>query len=561
MANTTNSLSDLNNNGYKFNRLLTSEQINDTYSLQSQIEKTKNERTALEAQLIGANSAKKQNINRRINSSNQKLNELESKLNNVANNIGDYGNIGNSSIFDRDALIDFGRFINNDGSIKPNWIEYNLKDKTVVNSESNPFILNNTSPINTPVLYNDSSINNIDGLSVPNLVKWSEKYPALQLRNQDFVFCKKLGYYSNNKLIILRRFKGGVPDNLFDYHNPSQKVEFTQPLSTMITWLNPDDNIIDMKFNEEWEVNKQGFVEVLKNSINDFQSSKTSDNKETNISGFSDMITSLAFDKFLGQKQDGTKFTRSISGNPNLIKQAQKRTTGGEGLNSEITFTLSFEYEMRFINGIDPSIVMLDLMSNAMRMGTSESEFRYQFEIPDKIKSFINGDSSNAFNIFSESIKVLYADLQKFTTDTMNDISEFFNDPIGNLNKIINESANSTVDYIFSRYREALKSALSVDTGVESGIWHVQIGNPKAPIISCGDLIIKSSKLSLGNEFGYNDFPNSFKVEYTLTSARPRGRQELSRIFNSGRGRYYVYPNAKQNPDFDQYEPIITKSK
>jgi len=113
--------------------------------------------------------------------------------------------------------------------------------------------------------------------------------------------------------------------------------------------------------------------------------------------------------------------------------------------------------------------------------------------------------------------------------------------------------AKNFLEYIISRYREELKSSLAVDTGLPSGIWHVSIGNPKMPIISCGDLIITSSKLKLGKEFGYNDFPNSFEITYRLKSARERGRNELVRIMNSGRGRTYVYPEASDNPDYDMY--------
>ena len=63
----------------------------------------------------------------------------------------------------------------------------------------------------------------------------------------------------------------------------------------------------------------------------------------------------------------------------------------------------------------------------------------------------------------------------------------------------------------------------------------------------------KRDHKKLGKELGYNDFPNSFEVEYELESARERGRNELIRIMNSGRGRLYVYPNSTKNPDYDLY--------
>ncbi len=556
--NTNNSLSDLSNDGNnKFNRLLKDSDITKLSANQDTNASLDTENNGLRSKLQGAKN-------------NTEKNQLTSKIENNTNKINNNTNVSTSptgfdfdsnlSLFDRDAMIDYGRYLNADGSVKSNWKEYN--------KSNDEYLLNNTAKINSPVLFKDNSLfsnsNNPDfsneGLSIPKLITWSEKYPALQLRYQDFVYCKKLGYYPNNRLIILRRFKGGVPDNLFDYYRKdTAKVEFTQPLSTMITWLNPEDEIIDMEFNENWESYNSSFISTIKNSINSMLKKDTSsDGINVPTEGFEDLITSLSLDAFSNvnknfKREDGVPYTRSSLGNPNLINKAMRRKTGGDGLESNISFSLKFEYELRYINKIDPSIALLDLMSNAMRMGTSESEFKYNIPFlkeSDLIKGFVNGDISKATEMFEKNIKKFTDDLSKNLTDIINNTKTLVKNTV---DKGASGLLKNSVEYIVSRYREDLKASLSVDTGLPSGVWHVTIGNPKAPIISCGDLIISNSRLKLGKELGYNDFPNSFEITYDLQSARPRGRNELIRIFNSGRGRLYVYKQPTLNPDYDLY--------
>lgn len=546
--NTNNSLTDIANGGGKFNSLLdetnisnANKRLSDFTDPLSNLNSLIAERDELKKQYISSSDDfSKDLIEKRIE---EKTAEID-KIKNV--NITSLESDNNKSIFDRKALVDYGRSNGVSGYYDGIWNEYGKKNDV--------FITNNSKSINTPA-ETDLSLNEDTGLDPQGLITWSEKYPALQLRLQDFVYCKRLGYYPNNRLIVLRRFKGAVPDNLYDYHTPTSKIEYTQPLATMVTWLKPDDDIIKLEFNENWEKSNTGIVDVIKSALGE-KSGNSSFIEELG----SDLIMNSLIKSFVKTKEDGTTFDESNLGKPNLIKESQKHITDGKGLSSKINFELEFEYELRDINGIDPNIVMLDLMSNAMRMGTSESEFLYNIPFfTDKnstIRKFMNGDTESATKDFIDSVT-------KFTEEVEDNLKEFIkkgeealkslgnalSKPVETGGKIIKDSAK----YIFSKYREDLKSAISADTGIESGIWHVTIGNPKSPIVSCGDLIVTNSTLDLGKEFGFNDFPNSFKVKYSVSSARTRGRQEIARIFNSGKGRLYVYPNAKDNPDYNMY--------
>ena len=550
--NTNNSLSDLNNEGQQFNRALSGDELGNYTSNKpvTDDEKLKKEKVEL--------------INRHSSSQDEKEKaDIENQISENQNQISNLGETGlddeglsdMTSLFDNNAIIDYGRYINSDGTVAKNWKHYNSEDSISFTNNSE------ITKKNEAVRYKEDndSVDSDEGVSIPKLIEWSEKYPALQMKFQDFAYCKKLGYYPNNRLIILRRFKAGVPDNLFDYVNDSSKTEFNQPLSTMITWWKPDEEIGDMtfKFNENWTGYKMGLMDTFKAVASEVKGGAGSTStKPGEGAGANDLVTSLLSESLLTserfRKEDGVPYTRSSMGSPNLIHDAMVRQTGGDGLSSSVKFQLSFEYEMRDVNGIDPGIAMIDLISNCTRMGTSVGEFKYNIPAiknSTSVKALINGDINKALEAFKTELKGFTADLKNGFNEIIDGVKNLTtntSDTLGNL-------ANNAIKYIISRYRERLKGALSVDTGLPSGIWHVTIGNPKAPIISCGDLVIDSSTLKLGNELGYNDFPNEFKVTYSLGTARPRGRDELNRIFNSGRGRVYVYPEAKYNPDYDLY--------
>ena len=555
--NTNNSLSDLNNQGTPFNRNLRDDEISQE-GQSAEGDRIKNNDATIKA---NRDVLRDYELHEEDKIALEKGIEDREADNRFLKQTGIRDLADMTSLFNRNAIIDYGRYIKSDGSVEANWKHYN----STVDGKGLSFSPNSEiTAKNTPVKYKDNSLDSDDGLSLQNLIAWSEKYPALQLKFQDFAYCKKLGYYPNNRLIVLRRFKAGVPDNLFDYVNESGNLGYNQPLSTMVTWWKPDEEIGDMtfNFNEEWKTYDSGLMDTFKESLSNLTGGLLDnitggDSKTKKSAGANDLITALLSDKLTTnpdfRREDGTPYTRSGMGNPNLIYEAMVRKTGGDGLKSEVKFNISFEYEMRDINGIDPGIAMLDLISNCTRMGTTTAEFRYNIPIlkeSESVKALINGNVSKASKAFKEDIKKFTSGIKEiFTdvTDNLKNASITSGEGLGNI-------VSSGVEYIISRYRENLKAALSVETGLPSGIWHITIGSPKSPIISCGDLVLSSSTLKLGNELGYNDFPNSFKIDYTLDSARTRGRDELTRIFNAGRGRVYVYDKAIKNPDYDLYD-------
>ena len=271
---------------------------------------------------------------------------------------------GTKSLFSRNALIDYGRYINNDGTVFKDWKEYKKvtnKDIDNKNNNNTEFLLNNNRAINQPILWQTENIDDVDGLSIDNIIEWSSKYPALKLRYQDFAYCKRLGYFPNNRMIVLRRFKSGVPDNLFDYETDTGKSEFNCPLSTMVTWWTDEEDIgkMRMTFKENWSTYSQSILNTFSDAKADF-----------NVSGKESMLSKLGLNigesglevkKFSGAtsdtlinlflqsasqgnerliRDDGFPYTQSVVGNGGFVNDAMRKDTNGNGLASEIQFEL-----------------------------------------------------------------------------------------------------------------------------------------------------------------------------------------------------------------------------
>ena len=548
--NSNNSLSDLNNEGLDFNGYVSKDRENynnqkkseEGYIREIEAQKTKRANAKDEAEIHDIDS---------------EITILERDLDNLRSDSDYIQNLSYAnSMFDKTAYVDYARVYN----AKKNWKHYNSSEDK---NGDMIFGLNNENSLNQIVEGDIDEKVLAEGLSIRHLVQWSEQYPALQLRGQDFAYCKNLDTYPNNRLIVLRRFKNGVPDNLFDYATPEtiNDNNFLQPLSTLINWVKPNQEFLRMNFNENWEKYESSIMETLASTFG-----KDGIGGKISKEGFVNSVVSNGIvgifmdslgeaDKQFKQESGVNYLERNFEGNPNLIKSAKKRKTGGGGLNSKITFDLTFEYEMRYINGIDPGVAMLDLISNCMRMGTSTSEFR--FAIPalkenTAIKKAIEGNFSIEFEKVESAINAFTEKITKTVNTIIKKGKEELEDK--STSDILEDATNTALKFVISRYRENLKAALSVDTGLESGIWHVTIGNPKNPIVSCGDLILTNSSLSLGKELGYNDFPNEFSIKYDLESARERGRDELERVFNCGRGRIYTYNKASNNPDYGIYD-------
>lgn len=400
--------------------------------------------------------------------------------------------------------------------------------------------------------------------------------PTLKLSYADFLYCKKLGAYPNNRLVVLRRFAQPASDDIVE----SNEMNIHQsPISVMVTWFN--DFPMNIEFGEKWTKNSKGLItQILESGAElaggavggDSAVTKGLSGAASNSENIGNPWLSSLWYGFLSQQARNANIAVDFekilpNANPNLIREAKYRAP--TSIESKISFELNFEYVLRSLKGIDPHIAMHNIIANIIRMGTSTSVNVYprpdvssDANTTDVITDLANGRILNA-------IEGLLTQIRTFQRQIIENNSENNTNTVdGATNSTINDTSlpnaniaegnrNDTpkLENFFSRalslYRFKLIAAMQADTGLPSGNWHVTVGNPFNPIVAVGDLVIANQiKLDFGKELSYNDFPTEIKATVSLESARSRGAQELERIFNAGRGRIYVYPAKVMNPDY-----------
>ena len=408
--------------------------------------------------------------------------------------------------------------------------------------------------------------------SITSLIEYTkgEGMEAMRLTAADFAYLKNLGVYPNNRLIIARRFPAGVPNDLTSIKTP--------PMSTLISWVKDGDDFISVSYSEEWEDSPASFEDVLNDIGKDVQASKDQgDNKIGSL--VAGGLSSLPFPGFMEGIQNRVMKNMGLTdadignsplGNPNLIREAKMRKTlgkgeAGSGLRASFSIKMVVEYEQKFINGVDPTLVYMDIIQNALTFGTSESAFQFS-------SAFGTGTSGVIKDLISGDIGAIAGAIQKFVSSLLDAISEVGKDIIDALvnpptkkeetptsgkdlaNQVfgaIKKAFAATIGHVISKYKIKLIGISNALTGSNSTPWHVTIGNPKKPIFSSGDMLCKEVSLTVGKNLAFNDLPSYIKIEFTLENARSLGAQEIFNRFNTGRGRSYtrVGKSFVESPD------------
>jgi hypothetical protein len=98
------------------------------------------------------------------------------------------------------------------------------------------------------------------------------------------------------------------------------------------------------------------------------------------------------------------------------------------------------------------------------------------------------------------------------------------------------------------------------------GFWHLTIGNPHHPIMSMGNMILKSAQIEHYGPLGLDDFPTGLKVTCTLTRGKPRDIRDIEKLYMKGNDRIYspmgpkvfdMYKNAKEYKSGDKSRPLV----
>ena len=433
---------------------------------------------------------------------------------------------------------------------------------------------NNYNGITRKTLHN----NDVYDTSILNIVEKTAN-SAAALRPSDFAYLKNLGVYPNNRLIICRRFSGPQIDNIFGIKS--------SPRVVLITWRPPGDDFLDITFGEQWEAAAADFTDVINGIGQDILKMSPLGGaggelfNAIPLPGWSETLTRIVLAK-IGVYEQTAGGDRLPAGNPNLIKEAKRRKTvaqgePGSGLDCKVSIKVTVEYEQKFISGIDPTIVYMDILQNALRFGTSPSD-NYGLSggfgatiiaavknpklIITKVVSIlneaINTVKDTVINFFKEFVDEATkakaeadaalaaggeedpeeagepdrAELEKEAkekdkalkdaTDGQNAFTKFF------------ETIGTALSKTVNKYEEAVKGIVYALTGMPSTPWHVTIGNPLRPIFCSGDMYTTSVQLTMGSTLAFNDLPANIKIDFTLENARPWGLQEIMAKFNTG---------------------------
>ena len=423
--------------------------------------------------------------------------------------------------------------------------------------------------------------NDVYDTSVLNLIEKLAGTKAA-LRPADFAYCKYLGVYPNNRLVIARRFASPSEPNIMT------KDTGLGSFATLITWFGNDDDIpVTITFGEKWAEAKADFTNLLNSVGEDF--GRKADGMGLGellgkamgavpLPGFTE-IFQREFLKGIGLVEEGSGFP---TGNPNLIKEAKARTTvgygdAGSGLAAKISLKFDTEYELKFISGIDPTMVWMDIIGMVLRFGTSESaNYGLSKNFSAKIKKW----TANPNNLLSEMIVSIRETLKIVKEQVGIKIHEVWEEATKKAQELMLEETKddinasvveaggkaieedqSSIDKVLAKkvavasrklldkmvnigddvlagtilkYRTEVLGIVNALTGAPSTPWHITIGNPLRPIFCSGDMYTQDVSISFGPQLAFNDLPSSIKVSCTLENARNLGMQEIIARFNSG---------------------------
>ncbi len=414
--------------------------------------------------------------------------------------------------------------------------------------------------------------NDVYDTSILNLIEKLAGTSAA-LRPSDFAYLKKVGVYSNNRMIIARRFAGPMTDDIF--------AKGGLPLAVMITWRTEAEDFLEISFGEQWTEAKADFTALLNDMSKDFMGGNAGGiagaaADVVPLPGFTEILVRQVLTSIGVLNSAGDLLP---AGNPNLIKEAKRRKTvpqgeAGSGLNCTVSIKMDVEYEQKFISGIDPTIVFQDILANAVRFGTSPSSFYgLSAKFGQKIIEWANNPSqmiSDFVTAIKDGVttakdKIISEITEKFTeikeqakkTDEDSEVTDAPSPtPETNLQKAEREEKeeknaaqkllNSLVDFTTDagkavldatvrKYKVEIEGIVKALSGAPSTPWHVTIGNPLRPMFCSGDMYMNQDVVvTLGPTLAFNDLPSNIRVSFTLTNARPWGAQEIMGKFNTG---------------------------
>ena len=416
--------------------------------------------------------------------------------------------------------------------------------------------------------------NSVYDVSILNIIEKLAGTKA-SLRPADFAYLKNIGVLPNNRLMIARRFAAPSEDNIMV---PSKNE--LGSFATLISWIPENTDFLEFTFGEEWTDSEADFKTILTAlgediGLGNLGGMAGGAGGVLPLPGFTEIFQRQFLAK-LGLIEDTAK--NSIpAGNPNLIKQSKRRKVigygeAGSGLKTVINIKMVCEYELKYISGIDPTIVWMDLLGMIMRFGTSNSD---TYGLSKGAAAKLKGWANNPNKLISDAATALSNALTKIVDEIKAKVQEIYDkaialnadiasaDPVkpdpaeapnpqaadkelieaaktagdkfaDSIKAALSKFTTSALSGLLQKYRVKIIGVVNSLANLPSTPWHITIGNPMRPIFCSGDMLCETVTLTLGPNLAFNDLPSSIKVEFNLVNAKPLGLQQIMAKFNSG---------------------------
>lgn len=404
---------------------------------------------------------------------------------------------------------------------------------------------------------------------------YNENYPRLSYKAQDFLYCKYYKQIPVNHLITLRRFPLPVEDNIFDLSKSpgskdgntattSEAVDATQTAGvTAVTYMgekagNKLEDLLSMSYGLNWKEVKSE-MEDISSGDGGYTSqpfySKMGGIGRATADTFKGITSRQKFASQLNSTGDkiGTTYANFVIGPVNVIDSTMIRE---RGLKFSQDMKLTFEYELKSLNYVNPKIAMIDLISNMLTMTHNNGQFfgggqRYY------------GSAGAVASQFGDINKLKQGDFSGYIGSVVTDVETGFKNVFGGgtgefnldngldgllkvgktlLGNMLGGFLSENVGAVSGT--QATKALISAEP---TGDWHVTVGNPLNPIVMMGNMYCDNSTMTLGHGLGYDDFPMEVKFEIDLKHGKPRDKGDIENMFNAGRGR--IYASAKGEDD------------
>ena len=407
----------------------------------------------------------------------------------------------------------------------------------------------------------------------------------------DFMYCKYLGRIPNNYLITLRRFPIPPGDNITALGVGSTtkkegKNRTVQQQGCLVTWLGTPGNEMD---------------NILKYTVTMPYQEKSAKMQDLSTEGADQNAGILngmaaAFDKGYRRQyqagQGGTAFNgfvnkflppalqlsnghyplhhtdgNKIYGPVDRVKKIYMR--GEEGIDFKQDITLTFDYELRSYNGINTRQAFLDLLANILNVTYTTGSFwgggyrgggMHQNSIFNNLEIFkARGGYSNFMDAFRKDCSTIKQKASSWLSsgnsgmnwsfDSSNPMESLKN-IASNVSKLLSGAADSFGGMLMSGLLNKLGRpqrayADSLLSEKPTGMWHIMIGNPKHPIMSMGNMVLKSTTIQHYGPLGLDDFPTGLRVVCTLDRGKGRDLRDIEALYMHGNDRIYSSMDSK----------------